>query len=81
MDVKNTIKQLEQELSEMSLEFVWLDDEYMTKKLDRIRKRDKSREGKEEVRRLWTERNHLEDRLFALDDCITEMKLLTCADE
>ena len=81
MDVKNKIKQLEEEEYEIGMEFIWIDDEYMTKKLDRIRKRDKSGESKEEVCRLWTERNSLVDRLFALEDCIYEMKLLTCADE
>ena len=81
MDVKNKIKQLEKEEYELSVEFMRVDDEYMMKRLDRIRKRDRSRESKEEVRRLWTERNSLEDRLVALDDCIAEMKLLTCADE
>ena len=81
MDVKNKIKQLEEEETELSVELMRVDDEYMTKKCDRIRKRDKSLESKEEVRRLWTERNSLLDRIFALDDCIAEMKLLTCADE
>ena len=81
MDVKNKIKQLEEEVNEMCQEFMRVDDEYMTKRLDRIRNRDKSRESKEEVRRLWTERNNVADRMFALDDCISEMKLLTCADE
>ena len=78
--LKSKIKELTEEEDSLWLDWIRTDDQHLTKKLDMITKKDKSQKSKEELRRLSKERNDLEDRLFALEDCIAELTL-KCSEE